>query len=98
MAGARFSRARLLDVRRRKHESEYEPHSCDASGHVAARAGAPGHGGGREEGEDYDATTLDADIKSAVNALVDQQVRTEIDFVNDGEQSKSGFSYYIGLP
>jgi 5-methyltetrahydropteroyltriglutamate--homocysteine methyltransferase len=49
----------------------------------------------KEEGKDYNANDLDAGIKSAVNALVEQQVRTGIDIVNDGEQSKSGFSYYI---
>src|SRR3954464_13045125 len=49
----------------------------------------------KEEGNPYDAGALDAGIKSAVNALVDQQIRTGIDIVNDGEQSKSGFSYYI---
>ena len=49
----------------------------------------------KEEGKDYNASDLDAGIKSAVNSLVDQQVRTGIDIVNDGEQSKSGFSYYI---
>lgn len=49
----------------------------------------------KEEGKQYDAAALDAGIKRAVNALVDQQARTGIDYVNDGEQSKSGFSYYI---
>ena len=49
----------------------------------------------KEEGKDYNANDLNAGIKSAVNSLVDQQIRTGIDVVNDGEQSKSGFSYYI---
>ncbi len=49
----------------------------------------------KEEGKNYDAVMLDADINSAVKSLVEQQVRTGIDYVNDGEQSKSGFSYYI---
>src|SRR4029078_8028999 len=49
----------------------------------------------KEEGNAYNANALNAGIKSAVSSLVDQQVRTGIDIVNDGEQSKSGFSYYI---
>ena len=45
----------------------------------------------KEEGKDYNANDLNAGIKGAVNGLVDQQIRTGIDIVNDGEQSKSGF-------
>ena len=48
----------------------------------------------KEEGQPYDEGALQAGIKSAVNALVQRQLETGIDLVNDGEQAKSGFQYY----
>jgi 5-methyltetrahydropteroyltriglutamate--homocysteine methyltransferase len=49
----------------------------------------------KEQGKPYDEAALASGIKSAVERLVDEQVRSGIDIVNDGEQSKSGFSYYV---
>ena len=51
----------------------------------------------KEQGKQYDEATLNAGIKNAVQSLVDEQIRTGIDIVNDGEQSKSGFSYYVRM-
>ena len=48
----------------------------------------------KEEGKPYDETVLAERIASAVKDLVQEQVETGIDLVNDGEQSKSGFQYY----
>ena len=48
----------------------------------------------KEEGKPYDEGNLAAGIKSAVQELVQKQIDTGIDLVNDGEQSKSGFQYY----
>jgi 5-methyltetrahydropteroyltriglutamate--homocysteine methyltransferase len=51
----------------------------------------------KESGESHDEAALNARIKSAVNTLVDRQIQAGIDYVNDGEQSKSGFQYYARL-
>ena len=49
----------------------------------------------KEEGKQYDKDVLARRLKESVAELVQSQIDTGIDFVNDGEQSKSGFSYYI---
>jgi len=38
---------------------------------------------------------FDRRVQEAVRELVQKQIDAGIDFINDGEQSKSGFSYYI---
>ena len=49
----------------------------------------------KEEGKTYDAELLSRRLREVVPQLVDKQIECGMDFVNDGEQSKSGFSYYI---
>jgi 5-methyltetrahydropteroyltriglutamate--homocysteine methyltransferase len=49
----------------------------------------------RELGKPHDAAKLDATIQSAVRDVVRKQADIGIDLVNDGEQSKSNFSYYV---
>ncbi|MBO0684423.1 MAG: epoxyalkane--coenzyme M transferase, partial [Candidatus Dormibacteraeota bacterium] len=48
----------------------------------------------REEGRSGP-PDLDRRIQSAVGDCVDRQLALGLDLVNDGEQSKSGFSYYV---
>jgi 5-methyltetrahydropteroyltriglutamate--homocysteine methyltransferase len=48
----------------------------------------------REEGKPYDEAQLQARLTATVSDLVRHQVEMGIDFVNDGEQSKSSFQYY----
>ncbi len=47
-----------------------------------------------EEGEAVDAAALASRVQSAVAAAVKQQTEVGVDFINDGEQSKSSFQYY----
>jgi 5-methyltetrahydropteroyltriglutamate--homocysteine methyltransferase len=61
------------------------PRSDDLRDRVAAKA----------EGKPYDPEALSGDIRKAVASSVQQQLQTGIDIVNDGEQSKLNFSYYI---
>jgi 5-methyltetrahydropteroyltriglutamate--homocysteine methyltransferase len=49
----------------------------------------------KEEGQAYDRDLLKRRLKESVADLVQRQIDCGIDFINDGEQSKSGFSYYI---
>jgi 5-methyltetrahydropteroyltriglutamate--homocysteine methyltransferase len=49
----------------------------------------------KEEGRPYDKELLKSRLKLSVAELVDQQIKTGFDYINDGEQSKSGFSYYV---
>jgi 5-methyltetrahydropteroyltriglutamate--homocysteine methyltransferase len=49
----------------------------------------------REAGRPYDLDLLNRRLRESVAQQVAKQVEIGIDFVNDGEQSKSGFSYYI---
>src|SRR6266566_7030974 len=49
----------------------------------------------RESGGAYDQERLARRLRQSVAEQVERQVDTGIDMVNDGEQSKSGFSYYI---
>src|SRR5579875_3293220 len=49
----------------------------------------------REAGRPYDHDLLNRRLRESVAQQVAKQVELGIDFVNDGEQSKSGFSYYI---
>jgi 5-methyltetrahydropteroyltriglutamate--homocysteine methyltransferase len=49
----------------------------------------------RELGKPHDGPALEAAIKSAVREVVRKQSELGIDLVNDGEQSKSNFSYYV---
>jgi 5-methyltetrahydropteroyltriglutamate--homocysteine methyltransferase len=48
----------------------------------------------REEGQPYDKGDLAKRLSSTVAEIVRKQVEVGIDFVNDGEQSKSSFQYY----
>jgi 5-methyltetrahydropteroyltriglutamate--homocysteine methyltransferase len=48
----------------------------------------------KDEGRPYDPAALAARVKSAVRAVVQQQVTAGIDVVNDGEQSKRNFTTY----
>jgi 5-methyltetrahydropteroyltriglutamate--homocysteine methyltransferase len=48
----------------------------------------------KEEGGSYDETELSGRLRRAVAQLVDKQCKAGVDFVNDGEQSKSSFQYY----
>jgi 5-methyltetrahydropteroyltriglutamate--homocysteine methyltransferase len=48
----------------------------------------------KEEGQIVDEAKLSERLRSAVADLVRKQVEIGIDFVNDGEQAKSGFQYY----
>ena len=42
-----------------------------------------------------DRATLDPLVKAAVAAVVQRQVETGLDMINDGEQSKTGFAQYV---
>jgi 5-methyltetrahydropteroyltriglutamate--homocysteine methyltransferase len=48
----------------------------------------------KDEGQPYDAGTLADQTRSAVAAVVRQQVAVGLDVVNDGEQSKRNFTTY----
>ena len=47
-----------------------------------------------EEGQPVDQAQLSSRVRSAVADAVRKQVEAGIDFINDGEQSKSSFQYY----
>lgn len=49
----------------------------------------------KETGKPYDKARLDQRLRESVAEQVQKQIDVGIDFINDGEQSKSGFSYYI---
>jgi 5-methyltetrahydropteroyltriglutamate--homocysteine methyltransferase len=49
----------------------------------------------REAGQPYDEGLLAERLTSSVEEQVKKQTDLGIDYINDGEQSKSGFSYYI---
>ena len=49
----------------------------------------------KEEGVPVDAAALKARIRSAVAAVVENQVEAGIDIVNDGEMSKPSYATYI---
>src|SRR5262245_15657211 len=49
----------------------------------------------KETGQPYDEKTYDAAVKQAVADSVSMQAKSGVDSVNDGEQSKTGFSNYI---
>ncbi len=49
----------------------------------------------RESGTPVDDAVLQRAIEDAVAQAVDAQIAAGVDFVNDGEQSRSGFSTYI---
>jgi 5-methyltetrahydropteroyltriglutamate--homocysteine methyltransferase len=49
----------------------------------------------REMGKPYDRDLFQRRLRESVAQQVAKQVEIGIDYVNDGEQSKSGFSYYI---
>jgi 5-methyltetrahydropteroyltriglutamate--homocysteine methyltransferase len=49
----------------------------------------------KESGQPYDHAAYDKAVKDAVAYVVDMQVKSGVDIVNDGEQSKTGFSNYI---
>ena len=49
----------------------------------------------RHEGQPYDADALTRGLQSAVVEVVQKQVESGIDIVNDGEVSKPHFSHYI---
>jgi 5-methyltetrahydropteroyltriglutamate--homocysteine methyltransferase len=49
----------------------------------------------RESGEAYDRAEYSAAVRAAVAEVVRKQAEAGIDVVNDGEQSKTGFSNYI---
>jgi 5-methyltetrahydropteroyltriglutamate--homocysteine methyltransferase len=51
----------------------------------------------KSRGEAVDQAALDARLKSAVAEIVQQQVKSGIDSVNDGELSKSNFTDYVRL-
>lgn len=50
----------------------------------------------RADGQEVDEAALAARVDSAVAEVVDKQREVGIDVVSDGEQSKTGFSTYIG--
>ena len=50
----------------------------------------------RADGQEVDEAALAARVDSAVVEVVDKQREVGIDVVSDGEQSKTGFSTYIG--
>src|SRR5919199_1869802 len=50
----------------------------------------------RANGETVDDATYDARLREAVDGIVRQQVEQGVDVVTDGEQSKLGFSAYVG--
>ena len=49
----------------------------------------------KENGDPYDLSAYDAQVRSAVAESVQKQAESGVDVVNDGEQSKTGFSNYI---
>ena len=49
----------------------------------------------RETGEDIDSEKVDARISKAIVDVVDQQLKSGIDIVNDGENSKTSYTLYI---
>jgi 5-methyltetrahydropteroyltriglutamate--homocysteine methyltransferase len=49
----------------------------------------------RANGEPYDPTAYAARVRDAVADVVRRQVESGLDIVNDGEQSKTGFTAYI---
>ena len=49
----------------------------------------------KENGEAYDHDAYEAGVRNAVAEVVHKQVEAGLDVVNDGEQSKAGFSNYI---
>jgi 5-methyltetrahydropteroyltriglutamate--homocysteine methyltransferase len=51
----------------------------------------------KSRGEAVDQAALDARLKSAVAEVVQQQVKSGVDSVNDGELSKSNFTDYVRL-
>ncbi|HVA11718.1 MAG TPA: cobalamin-independent methionine synthase II family protein [Stellaceae bacterium] len=51
----------------------------------------------QSRGEAVDQAALDARLKSAVAEIVQQQVKSGLDSINDGELSKSNFTDYVRL-
>jgi 5-methyltetrahydropteroyltriglutamate--homocysteine methyltransferase len=49
----------------------------------------------RESGQDYDHEAYAMRVRSSVSDVVQKQAENGVDVVNDGEQSKTGFSNYI---
>jgi 5-methyltetrahydropteroyltriglutamate--homocysteine methyltransferase len=49
----------------------------------------------KEAGKPYDGDVFSRRLRESVAQQVEKQIERGIDFVNDGEQSKGGFSYYI---
>ncbi len=49
----------------------------------------------RETGEDIDAAKVDARISRAITDVVEQQLKSGIDIINDGENSKTSYTLYI---
>jgi 5-methyltetrahydropteroyltriglutamate--homocysteine methyltransferase len=49
----------------------------------------------KESGEPYDPAAFEQAVRDAVDHVVKKQVECGVDIVNDGEQSKVGFSNYI---
>src|SRR6202035_4658145 len=49
----------------------------------------------KEAGKPYDTDLFSRRLRDSVAQQVAKQIELGIDFVNDGEQSKGGFSYYI---
>src|SRR5437879_7640641 len=49
----------------------------------------------RESGGPVDASALEAEVRSAVNAIVAKQRDAGVDVLNDGEMSKIGYSTYV---
>ena len=49
----------------------------------------------KQSGETYDSSAYAARVRSSVSDVVRKQAECGLDVVNDGEQSKTGFSNYI---
>ncbi|HUC66384.1 MAG TPA: cobalamin-independent methionine synthase II family protein [Stellaceae bacterium] len=49
----------------------------------------------REAGEPVDAAKMDAEMDRAVRHVVDRQIASGVDVVNDGEQQRVGFQTYV---
>jgi 5-methyltetrahydropteroyltriglutamate--homocysteine methyltransferase len=49
----------------------------------------------KEAGKPYDKNAFETRLRESVAEQVRKQIDVGVDFINDGEQSKSGFSYYI---
>jgi 5-methyltetrahydropteroyltriglutamate--homocysteine methyltransferase len=49
----------------------------------------------RESGQPFDQGAYDTAVRDAVDTVVHKQAECGVDIVNDGEQSKTGFSNYI---